>query len=293
MSHITTGERAYLPEDDSFGDVLKKKFLGIEGIVLVNDDGAGQAFCGPKMKERIVNTSTGKNGNDEAVEIPTDVKVEGVSVLGSLNITPEQQRLMFIKFKGMFSKEERRAHMTEWRTVKNDPVEKSIFLNNMIQLLDDDEVFISVQGKKALIEVEPEVQRKMFTKFLTTVSKTERVQYIVKWMTVKNNRKEKEEFLQEMYELLMEDEDFLRHQGRKDFTNMGLTYNDQMYIFQKLLRTVDSTSRRNYIIEYRRIRRSRSQRTKFLNNLINEILNIEEEGEEPVPETLATRIRTN
>ena len=292
MSHVTTGERAYMPDDDTFGQVERNIFLGIEGVVILDDDGVSQAFCGPTLKTKLVNTTTGKNGNSEDVVMPTDVKIEGVSVLDSLNITSDQQKFMFIEFKGMFNKTERRAYMDEWKTVKNDDVQKAIFLNNMITVLDDDEVFISVQGKKALIQVDPEVQTKMFTKFITTVTKAERVAYIVEWMTVKNDKDQKEEFLQKMYELLMEDDDFLLHQGRKDFTSLHLSYSDQLYLFQKFLRVVDSSTRSEYVREYRLTRRSRSRRTKFLNNLIGLIVNKEEEGEqEPVPQTLSGRIR--
>ena len=267
MSHVSSGDRAYLVDSDSYGDVNRTTFLGIPGVVLSTDDGNTSAFCGESAKTTVVNKTTGKNGNGSSVTIPTDVKSEGVAVLAAMNISPENQKLMFVKFMGMFSKLERRAYMDEWVTVKDDDVQKTIFLNKLVTDLDDDEVFIQTEGKKALLGIDPEVQKKMFTQFLTTVDKSTREQYILQWMIVKNDVKKKEEFLQGMYELLMDDDDYILMEGRKSMTELKISYSEQVRLFQKLLNNIPSDTRRTLVVKWRSIRRSRSQKALFLKRI--------------------------
>lgn len=268
MSHVVSGDRAYLVDSDSYGDVGRTKFLGITGIVLSDDNGNFSAFCGEKANTSVVNKTTGKNGKGTAISMPTDVKSEGVEVLASMNISPENQRLMFVKFMGMFSKEQRRAYMDEWITVKNDDAQKNIFLNALVQDLDDDEVFIQTEGKKALIGIDPDVQKKMFTKLLTVVDKTTREQYIIQWMIVKNDKNKKEEFLQGMYEQLMDDDDYILMEGRKSMSELKIPYTEQVRLFQKLLQSVSQDTRGELVGKWRKIRKSKSQRALFLKELI-------------------------
>ena len=197
-----------------------------------------------------------------------DVRVEGVSILGALNIDPEQQRLMFVKFMGMFSKAERRAYVTEWIEKRDDPAQRTIFLNNIVEALDDDEVFIRSEGRKAFFDIEEGVQKKMFTRFLTTVDKATREGYILEWVVAKNNSVTREEFLQKMYEILMDDEDYIQFEGRKALDSLRIPVSEQRAIFSKFLTVSSVQDRKDYITEWRRVRRSRSKRNFFLKNFI-------------------------
>lgn len=268
-THVSSGDRVYIVESDTYGDVKRTTFLGKPGVVLSNDDGSLGGFSQKVTRTNIVNKTTKKNGLGETVEPPMDVRVEGVPILGAMNISPANQRFMFVKFMGMFPKEQRRAYVREWKEKKGDPVQKTLFLNNLIEALDDDEVFISTEGKKALVEVEPDVQKKMFAKFLTTVDKTTRQQYILEWVMSKNDKTKKDAFLQKMYELLMEDEDYIKMEGRKALTSLKMSTRDQYLIFSRYLRVSSVQERREYRIKWSRVRRSRSRAAFFLKNFID------------------------
>ena len=268
MDHFTRGDRVYMVDEDSYGDVSRTTFLGKPGSVMLNDDGTLGGFTENESRLNVVNKSTGKNGIDVSFELPMDVKVEGVSILSAMNITPENQKLMFIKFMGMFSKEERRAYVAEWKEKEGDPVQRTLFLNNLVGALDDDEVFISSEGKKALIDIEPEIQQKMFTKFLSTVDKATRESYILEWVVSKNDKTKRDEFLQKMYEILMDDDDYIQMEGRKALTSISIPYRDQVQIFSKFLRVTSAQQRREYVVEWRKVRKSKSKRTAFLKNFI-------------------------
>lgn len=268
MTHVSSGDRVYMVDSDTYGDVKRTTFLGKPGVVLANDDGSLGGFSQKETRTNIVNKTTKKNGLGQTIEPPMDVRVEGVPILGAMNISPANQRFMFVKFMGMFPKEQRRAYVREWKEKKDDPVQRTLFLNNLIEALDDDEVFITNEGRKGLIEVEPEVQKKMFAKFLTTVDKSTRQQYILEWVLSKNNKKNKDAFLQKMYELLMDDEDYIKMEGRKALTSIKIPIRDQYQIFSRFLRVSSVEDRRTYIREWRKVRRSRSKAVFFLKNFI-------------------------
>lgn len=268
MSHVTKGDRVYLVDSDAYGDVERTTFLGKPGAVLYNDDGTLEGYTEKDTKSNIVAKSTGKNGLGVVIETPLDVRVEGVSILDAMNIDPADQKLMFAKFMGMFSKSERRAYVTDWNAKKDDPVQRTLFLNNIVEDLDDDEVFIATEGTKALIEVEPEVQKTMFAKFLSTTDKKSREALILEWLMSKNDKDKKDAFLQKMYEVLMEDDDYIKMEGRKSLSSLNIGHSDQVDIFEKFLQTTSPEERRNYRAEWVRVRRSPSQRDFFLKNFL-------------------------
>lgn len=269
MSHVSSGDRAYLTDSDSYGDVNRTTILGVPGVVVYDDEGGVTAYCGTEASSAsVVNKTTGKNGKGVDVSMPTDVKSEGTEVLAALEIEPEKQSILFVKFMGMFSKEQRRAYIDEWNEKKNDPVEKETFLNGLITDLEDDEVFITNEGKKAFIGIEEEVQHKMFSKLLTTLDASERESYIIQWMQVKNDKYKKEEFLQGMYELLMDDDDYIVMEGKKALTKVFISTSEQTNLFNKFLEVVDPSTRSDLVKEWRSVRRSKSRKGFFLKNLI-------------------------
>ena len=269
MDHVNSGDRVYNIESDSFGDVERTRFLGKSGAVLAEDDGSLSGYPETVVRSKLFNKVSRKNGIGESTDTPMDVRIEGVSILSALNIDPLQQRLMFVKFMGMFSKEERRAYVTEWIEKRDDPIQRTIFLNNIVEALDDDDVFIRNEGRKAFFDIEEELQKKMFTRFLTTVDKETREGYILQWVVAKNNRDKRDEFLQQMYEILMDDEDYIQFEGRKALDSLRIPVSEQREIFSKFLTVSSVQDRKDYITEWKRVRRSRSKRNFFLKNFIS------------------------
>lgn len=269
MAHVTLGERVYVKGADMFGDVTRKIVLGVEAVSVVDDAGVTKAYFGAESKEGVVKKDTGVDGTGAQVEVPVDVREEGVEVLSAMNIPAEEQRVRFAKFMGMFDQATRRAYMDEWVAKKDDPAQRTAFLQGLLEALDDDETFIQAQGAQALAAVEPGARQKMFQRLLTVVTEEERRSLVLEWMAVKNFKDKKEEFLQGMYELLMDDDDYIAMEGRKAFTKLRILGEDQAQIFSKFMATVSAEDRAKYTAEYRKVRKSESQKKKLLQYLIN------------------------
>lgn len=269
MSHVTLGERVYVRGTDMFGDVERKTVLGIEAVSIVDDEGTTKAFFGTNKESAIVKKDTGVDGTGTSVNVPVDVREEGVNVLTAMNISPDQQRLKFAKFMGMFDQATRRAYMDEWVVKKDDTAQREAFLQGLMDALDDDESFITNQGGQALAGVEPDVRQYMFDRLLTTLTKAERESLILEWMAVKNSSDKKEEFLQGMYELLMDDDDYIAMEGGRALTSLRILADEQTEIFTKFMTTVTPQDRAKYTAEYRKVRTSASKKKKLLQYLIN------------------------
>ena len=268
MAHVALGERVYVKGIDMFGDVERTTVLGIDAVSLVDDEGTTKAFFGTNLATEIVGKASGVDGTGAAVAVPVDVRQEGVAVLTAMNVVPEEQNMMFVKFMGMFDQATRRAYMDEWVLKKDDPTQREAFLQGLMADLDDDEAFITKQGSMALSGVEPGVRQKMFGRLLTVLTKEEREGLILEWMGVKNYPEKKEEFLQGMYELLMDDDDYIAMEGRKAFTRLRILADEQTEIFTAFMTTVSAEDRAKYTAEYRKVRRSESEKTRFLESLI-------------------------
>ena len=268
MTQFTPGERVYVKGTDMFGDIERTTVLGVKAVSLVDDEGTTKAFFGTTVATGIVGKTTGVDGTGAAVTVPVDVREEGIDVLTAMNITPGEQRLKFVKFMGMFDQATRRAYMEEWVAKKDDPVQRTAFVQGLMHDLDDDTAFIMAVGNQALDHVDPDVRQYMFQRMLTTLSKEERESLILEWMAVKNYPAKKEEFLQGMYELLMDDDDYIAIEGRKAFTKLRILADKQTEIFSKFMTNVSAEDRASYVVEYRKVRNSPSEKKKLLEQLI-------------------------
>lgn len=275
MSHVTLGERVYVKGTDMFGDVERTRVLGVEAVSVVDDEGVTKAFFGSNKDTAIVKKDTGVDGTGATVDVPVDARVEGAEVLSAMNISPEEQNMAFVKFMGMFDQEKRREYMEEWVEKKNDSVLRTTFVQSLMHDMNDDTEFIVAVGRQALATVDPDVRQYMFERMLTTLTKVERESLILEWMAVKNSTDKKEEFLQGMYELLMDDDDYIAMEGRKAFTRLGILADEQTEIFTKFMTTVSAEDRAAYTAEYRKVRTSKSLRNKLLKKLVDQV------GDEP------------
>lgn len=279
MPHVTLGERVYVTGTDMFGDVTRTKVLGVEAVSIVDDEGTTKAFFGASVDTGIVGKTSGVDGTGTTVDVPVDVRQEGVSVLTALNVSPAEQQMKFIKFMGMFDQATRRAYMDDWVLKKDDPAQRAAFLQGLLADLDDDEAFITRQGNMALSAVEPAVRQEMFGRMLTALTKEEREALIIEYMGVKNHPDQLEDFLQGMYELLMDDDEYIAMEGRKAFTSLRILADEQTEIFTKFMTTVSAWDRAEYVAEYRKVRKSDAEKKKLLQKLID----LAKDGS-PVPE---------
>lgn len=266
MSQV--GDRVYISSTQEFGTVTKLKFLGKPGIVISSDIGDILAFNDKRANAEIYNKETGTNGDGDVIEIPVDVSMEGTEILTGLNISDTQQKLFFLKFTIGLSQEEKEGYINEFNSVKDDETQRQAFVEGLISELDDDTNLVQSAGSKALFDIEDEIRGNMFSKILTDFSKEEREELILEWMGVKNNRKEKEEFLHKMYSQLMTDDEFIKVEGIRALSSLGINGDEQSILFSKFLSETDDQTKQAFIAEWEEVRSSPSKSREFLRNVI-------------------------
>lgn len=143
MPHLTLGERVYVKGTNMFGDVTRTTVLGVEAVSIMDDEGTTKAFFGASVDTGIVGKTSGVDGTGATVDVPVDVRQEGVAVLTASNVPPAEQPLKFVKFMGMFDQATRRAYMDDWVIKKDDPTQRAAFVQGLLADLDDDEAFIT------------------------------------------------------------------------------------------------------------------------------------------------------
>ena len=207
--HVDKGERTFIKDDDSFADVMRIRIFGKEssGVVVQMDDGSYKAFIGNSVNQ-VVNTETQKDANGTDFEIPMDVKKHGPSILSSIGLDAENQRALFQKFM-VLPKDVRRAKMKEWKESEGDSTKESNFLSEILGLLDDDTLFIQTQASKLLSHFDDTTKEQMLTKLNSITTSEQRRQLILNYTSVKYNKKNVERFMQELYKLLLEDDEYL------------------------------------------------------------------------------------
>ena len=207
--HVDKGERTFIKDDDSFADVMRTRIFGKEssGVVVQMDDGSYKAFIGNSVNQ-VVNTETQKDANGTDFELPMDVKKHGPSILSAIGLDAENQRALFQKFM-VLPKDVRRAKMKEWKDSEGDSTKESTFLSEILGLLDDDTLFIQTQASKLLSHFDDTTRGQMLTKLNSITTSEQRKQLILKYTAVKYNKKSVERFMQELYKLLLEDDEYL------------------------------------------------------------------------------------
>ena len=207
--HVDKGDRTFIKDDDSFSDVKRTRIFGKEsaGIVVQMDDGSYKVFIGKSLNQ-VVNTETQKDADGADFEIPIDVKKHGPTILSDMGLDNENQRALFQKFM-VLPKDVRRNKMEEWKESEGDATKESNFLNEILGLLDDDTLFIQTQASKLLSHFDDTTRGKMLTKLNSITTSEQRKQLILKYTAVKYNKKNVEKFMQELYKLLLDDDEYL------------------------------------------------------------------------------------
>lgn len=206
--HVTTGTRIYVPSIKTYGDVVRTSILGTEAIVIQCDDGSMKAFCGEAMVSDVVNKSTGKNGKGEDVVVPTDVKVIGPAVLESIGLDETTRTALFQKFM-VLDTDLRLEKATYWEANKDDEAAMSKFLPELMTVLGEDTLYIQTQANKLLAHLGADVRAGMLTKFMESTTEEERKVLIIEYTSKRSDKIKTEEFLQNMYELLLNNTEYI------------------------------------------------------------------------------------
>ena len=265
---FSIGDRVFVGSTGEYGTVTKTRFLGKYGLKILSDTGSIDAYNTARAKAEIYDKKTGKNGNGDTIEPSMDVREEGVGILTSLNIPPVKQNVFFLKFVIGLSREDQESYINEFNSVKDDETKKQAFLTDILDTLEDDQALVLKEGSEALFFVDSEIRGHMFQKLLSEFSKEQRENLILEWMSVKNERKAKEAFLHKMYTNLMTGDEFIKVEGIKALSEMGLGSETQGTLFAKFLAESDEQTKKAFIDQWETVRSSKSRRREFLKNII-------------------------
>lgn len=208
-SHVSEGTRVYLPSIDMFGDVTATNALGGKAARVMCDDGVLRLFCGEDTVTEVVNSVSKLDGKGTSRDVAPDVKDVGPAVLSSFGVDEETQASLFQKFLTL-EKNVRQEKLAFWEANKEDSTAMSTFIPELLELLRDDEVFIKEKSKTILRHVDESIRDKMLTNMLTNVSEEDRKSLILHFTGIQNDKIKRDEFLQNMYELLLDDVDYIK-----------------------------------------------------------------------------------
>lgn len=265
------GDRVYISSTKIFGTVTKNTFLGKPGVLLLSDTGDSLAFNEQRANAEIYSKESRSNNDGDVIELPMDVREEGSGILTSLNISPVEQKLFFLKYIIGLSQETQEARINEFNNVKDDEVLKQEFLDGLLAELESDQALVQTEGATALFDIQDEIRTSMSQKLMTEITQEQRETLMLEWMATKNERKGKEKFLHEMYVNLMSDDQYILTEGIKSMSEYGLDGERQKALFAKFLQTSASATKTSFIAEWKQVRGSKSRRRFFLKNIIRQI----------------------
>lgn len=266
MSHVESGDRAYVIDNDSYGVITRTSFLGLKDAspIVQLDDGTLSGFCGKNATEKVVNKTTGKNGKGVSIQMPADVREIGPALLGSIGVDENDQIVLFEKFMSL-PKSVRRAKIEEWNTSKNDTELKDSFLATIVEELADDELYVRAQAHLILSHVSQETREEMIVKFMAKTNHEQRQGMIVQWKNLKKSKQGRKQFLQVVYDLTLTENQYLDIEYRlalsENKVDKSLHDDILTQFFEKNTQSVISkhysTLRKNY--SSIRVRRSRAR----------------------------------
>lgn len=135
--HLTKGERVFLTDINSYGNIVRYGFLGLKmssSVVILTDNGTMKAYAASQIC-CIVNVSTKKNEMGETFELPLDVKSIGSSILSEQGVSKLKQNSFFLKYHEL-DNHKQIEYLNEWNIISvGSHNEKTTFIMNMIKKL--------------------------------------------------------------------------------------------------------------------------------------------------------------
>lgn len=206
--HVSKGARVYISSKKMFGEVVRTRMLGTDAVVVQCDNGSLQAACGEDILDEIVDKSTLKNGRGKNKTLPTDVKVIGPQVLETFGVDERTRATLFQKFM-VLEESVQLEKATYWEKNKDDAVAMSKFLPELMSLIGGDTLFIQRKSARLLKHLDEETRSKMLQNMMTKTTEEERKTLIMHYTLVQNDKRKVKAFLQDMYELLLDDKTYI------------------------------------------------------------------------------------
>lgn len=217
-SHVSKGSRVFLTSRNLFGEVVKTTSLGTTAVVVQCDDGILRMVCGDDVVEDVVDKDTKKNGRGTLKAVPTDVRTIGPQVLASIGVDETTTAALFQKFM-VLEESVRLEKAAYWEANKDDSAAMSTFLPELLTLLGEDTQFIQRKSARLLRHLDQEVRTAMLTSMMTKTSAEERKDMIMQYTAIQNDRRKVEEFLQGMYQLLLDNNTYIKMEFKRALAN--------------------------------------------------------------------------
>ena len=264
MDTFGKGERVFLDDSSkTFASVTRTSFLGLSNsTVVLNDEGKNYAVTGDSLYHDVVHVSSGKSNDSTEHSIPsTDVKLIGPQILSEEGIDQVSQIALFQKFMAL-PVEERLEKASSWALASADVENRATYLQELLGILEDDSTFIRKQAAIFLSHLDDNLKALMFQKLFSFTDAEFRKQLIVRFTFVQNDKRKSEIFIQDLYELLLDDETYIRIEferfGKNTYAPSVLSQKIDDFIEEK---TSDEIKE---IVEHWRKRRYYSSRTAKL-----------------------------
>ena len=215
MPHVSKGDRVYVTSAKMFGEVTKTSILGTDAVVVECDNGSLHAVCGEDVLE-VVEKSTSKDGRGSTRELPTDVRVIGPQILESMGVDENTRAALFQKFM-VLDEDTRLEKATYWEENKDNSSKMEAFIPELLSLIDDDKNFIQKKSARLLRHLDQATRETMLQNMMTSTTQEERKAMIMEYTSIQNDRNKLNEFLQDMYELLLDNKTYLQMEFKKAF----------------------------------------------------------------------------
>lgn len=257
MVHVSKGSRVFLTSVKMFGEVTKMGALGTDAVVVQCDDGSLHVVCGENLQHDVVDKETLKDASGSSVAIPTDVRVVGQQVLEDFGVDEQTRAALFQKFM-VLEESVRLEKATYWEANKDDQNKMNDFLSDLLTLLESDAAFIQAKSAKLLGHLDAETRSTMLTNMMASTTEAERKAMILQYTSIQNDRKQVAEFLQVMFELLLDNKTYIRNEFRKALVTIKILDEESIPMIETFLDKSSETEIDNVAEEWRKLKLYRS-----------------------------------
>lgn len=254
---VSKGSRVFVKSVKMFGEVTKMGALGTDAVVVKCDDGSLHVMCGENVKGDIVEKDTSKDGNGVEVPLPIDVRVIGPDILESFGVDEQTRATLFQKFL-LLDESVRLEKATYWETNKNDQAKMTTFLQELTVLLKADDTFIQTKSEKLLKHLGADTRETMLTNMMASTTEDERKAMIMEYTSIQNDRKKVSEFLQGMYELLLDNKSYITSEFTRALTTIRMFEEESTPLITEFLANTSSAEQDDIAQEWRKRKLYRS-----------------------------------
>ena len=255
--NVSKGSRVFVKSEKMFGEVTKIGALGTDAVVVMCDDGSLHVMCGENVKGDIVDKGTSKDGNGLDVPLPTDVRVVGSSILESFGVDEQTRGALFQKFL-VLDETVQLEKAAYWEANKDDQAKMEVFLTELVALLDQDSSFVEAKSEKLLRHLDQDTRNIMLTNMMASTTGDERKAMIMQYTSIQNDRREVAEFLQGMYELLLDNKSYIKSEFIRALSTIRMFEEESTPLVTDFLDNSSSAQQDDIAIEWRKRKLYRS-----------------------------------